>query len=150
MQKLDLNEQKYIHAANGKYALFCYGTPPDYYTSIKPRYKALHDKLQQVDLPTFPFIWSDIEHLDAKLGDNTYDFIHISNILDYATDDIKISVLKQLTKRLNYAGRILIRRIVGNYHLSTICKDIEKQSDDIYFINHLDQMILCKYRMKTI
>jgi hypothetical protein len=80
------------------------------------------------------------------LGDNTYDFIHLSNILDFVNDDIKVPVLKQLTQRLNYGGRILMRRINGNYQLVDICQNIEKQSDDLGFVNRWEQIILLKCR----
>ena len=130
-----------------KFALFNFGTPPGYYhVSDTNNQKSLYEGLHLVDLPTFPFIWTDIEHLDAKLGDNTYDFIHLSNILDFVNDDIKVSVLKQLTQRLNYGGRILMRRINGNYQLVDICQNIEKQSDDLGFVNRWEQMILLKCR----
>jgi hypothetical protein len=147
MQKLDSNEQKYIHTMDRKFALFNFGTPPGYYhVSDTNNQKSLYEGLHLSDLPTFPFIWTDIKHLDAKLGDNTYDFIHLSNILDFVNDDIKVSVLKQLTQRLNYGGRILMRRINGNYQLADICQNIEKQSDDLGFVNRWDQMILLKCR----
>ena len=147
MQHLDSNEQKYIHTMDRKFALFNFGTPPGYYhVSDTNNQKSLYEKLHLVDLPTFPFIWTDIEHLDAKLGDNTYDFIHLSNILDFVNDDIKVSVLKQLTQRLNYGGRILMRRINGNYQLVDICQNIAKQSDDLGFVNRWEQMILLKCR----
>ena len=146
MHELDSNEQEYIRIMDGKFALFNFGTPPDCYKSDKDSHKSLYNELSQVDLPTFPFIWTDIEHLDAKLQDNTYDFIHLSNILDYVSDDIKLSVLNGLTKRLNYGGRILMRIINGNYQLVNICQKLENQSSDLSFLNYCDKMILVKYR----
>ena len=47
---------------------------------------------------------------------------------------------------LNYGGRILMRRINGNYQLVDICQNIEKQSDDLGFVNRWEQMILLKCR----
>ena len=146
MYELDSNEQEYIRIMDGKFALFNFGTPPEFYTTPKHDHKSLYDKLHHVDLPTFPFIWTDIAHLDAKLQDNTYDFIHLSNILDYVSDDVKSSVLNSLTKRLNYGGRILMCRINGNYQLVDICQKIEEQSSDLGFINYWEKMILVKYR----
>ena len=69
--------------------MFNFGTPPDYYISDKDTHKSLYKELQSADLPRFPFIWTDIAQLDAKLQDNTYDFIYLSNVLDYVSDDIK-------------------------------------------------------------
>ena len=146
MPELDSNEQNYIHLMDGKFALFYFGAPPEYYITDKPMHKALYKELHQVDLPAFPFIWTDIEHLDGKLQDKTYDFIHLSNILDYVRYSTKLSVLKSLVKRLNYGGRILMRRIIGNYELAGICQKLEEQSSDLGFINRWEQMILVKYR----
>lgn len=147
IQKLDSTEQEYIRIMDGKFALFNFGTPPEYYyISNTYNQKILHKGLQQIDLPQFPFIWSDIANLDAKLEDNTYDFIHLSNILDYVNDDTKTSVLKSLTERLNCGGRILMRRIHKNYALHHICENIKKQSSDLYFVNHWEKQILLKYR----
>jgi len=147
MQKLDSNEQKYIRVIGGKFALFTYGASPDFFSTDtdKRNQKLLHEELHQADLPAFPFIWSDIAHLDTKLGDNTYDFIYLSNILDWVSDDTTTSVLNALTKRLNYGGRILIRVIHGDTtSLRDICKSIEKQSPNLAFINHWTHMILVK------
>lgn len=146
MSDLDPDEQKYIRTMDGKFALFTFGTPPGYYNSTKTHQESLHKELHKVDLPAFPFIWTDIEHLDAKLQDNTYDFIHLSNILDYVSNDTKTSVLKRLTKRLNYGGRILMRRINGNYELADVCQSIEKKSHDLCFVNRWEQMVLLKHR----
>jgi hypothetical protein len=146
MSELDSDEQEYIHVMDGKFALFNFGTPPSYYESDKNTHKSLYTELQQVDLSAFPFIWTDIENLDTKLQNNTYDFIHLSNILDYVSDDIKVSVLKSLTQRLNCGGRILMRRIIGNYQLATICQKIEKQSSDLAFGNYMEKMVFVKYR----
>jgi hypothetical protein len=146
MPELDSAEQEYILTMDGKFALFNFGTPPDFYKSDKNTNKSLYSELHKVDLSTFPFVWTDIEHLDAKLQDNTYDFIHLSNILDYVSDDVKSSVLNSLTKRLNYGGRILMCRINGNYQLVDICQKIEEQSSDLGFLNYWDKMILVKYR----
>ena len=146
MPELDLNEQNYIRVMNGKFALFNFGTPPGYYISDKDTHKSLYKELQSADLPRFPFVWTDIAQLDAKLQDNTYDFIHLSNILDYVNDDVKTSVLISLTKRLNYGGRILMRIINGNYQLVNICQKLENQSSDLSFLNYWDKMILVKRR----
>ena len=144
MPYLDTNTQNYLCAMDGKFPLFIHGLEPFYsYSKLtKKQYKTLQ---KSVDAP-FPFIWSDIANLDAKLGDNTYDFIHLSNIFDYVSNDVQKSVLQQLIKRLNPGGRILMVRINGSYILDDICQEIANASSNLGFVNYINKYLLVRIR----
>lgn len=146
LPQLDSTEQEYIHVMNGRFALFDFGpTPTDERLAKVYWPKLIHQALHSIDLQPFTFIWSDIAHLDAMLDDNKYDFIHLSNIFDFVSDDVKISVLNQLTKRLNKSGRILMCTMHDHdYELEDICKNIKTK--DLKYIHYPHKMLLLKCR----
>ncbi len=79
---LPVEEQHYINEMRG-YKLFCHGLHPSGYIITKPLpTQEEYDKMREIITKSFNFIWSNITCLHTKL-DKSYDFIHLSNILDY-------------------------------------------------------------------
>ena len=92
IEKLPYEEKTYI-AAMRNYRLFGHGLHPNSYCGKTDPIPSLAEikKMREGITEPFNFIWSDIASLHTKL-DKTYDFIHLSNILDYIKepDDLKI------------------------------------------------------------
>ena len=71
-------EQEYIKEMRGK----CLFNKEIKFESISLPTESEFQKMRQIINNPFNFIWSDIQTLHEKLV-GTYDFIHLSNILDY-------------------------------------------------------------------
>lgn len=104
MSKMPKEEQEYIYNMRN-HAIFGRGIAPFLYEQYLPT-EAEYDQLRQNIKKPFNFIWSDITSLHLKL-DKKYDFMHLSNILDYYTDDEdRAYVLILLMNHLNPNGVI--------------------------------------------
>ncbi len=103
--QLDTTVKKYIHDMDG-IRLFVNGFKP---TSYKRAFEsAEYDQLHRAQDKSFPFIWSNITELDDKLNDS-YDFIHLSNVLDYVAEPDMEPVLARIMRHTNVGGCILVR-----------------------------------------
>ena len=96
--------RNYIRKTNGV-RLFSNGFGPQSYAryAIMP---SEYKKLQNMEYKPFPFIWSGIKDLD--LHDNMYDFVHLSNVLDYVPYDDLTPIIKNIQNHVNIGGRIVI------------------------------------------
>lgn len=96
IEKLPYEEKAYI-AAMRNCRLFNHGLNPDSYLGTNNPFPSLTEfkKMQEVITEPFNFIWSDIASLHTKL-DKTYDFIHLSNILDYIKEPNDLKILASL------------------------------------------------------
>jgi len=96
IKKLSHIEQKYISEMRG-HNLFCHGLHPSGYIKRPVPYEPEYNQMRKVINKPFNFIWSDITTLHTKLN-KKYDFIHLSNIMDYMNErdgaDTVISLLK--------------------------------------------------------
>jgi hypothetical protein len=98
-------DQKYLHAT-ADCQIFSKGLGPESYIGNLPTVTE-YKKLKSLINKPFPFIWSDIAHLDTKLKES-YDFIHTSNIFDHVLYPDSLYILTNLAKYVNVGGRILI------------------------------------------
>ncbi|MBR0212707.1 MAG: hypothetical protein IJQ55_03810, partial [Alphaproteobacteria bacterium] len=72
-----------------------------------------YKKLQQIVKGPYNFIMSDIANLSGHLT-GTYDFIHLSNILDYQhTISDRLYTIFPLLKHVKVGGRIVCYNLVG-------------------------------------
>jgi len=101
--------RNYIRKTNGV-RLFSNGFGPQSYAryAIMP---SEYVKLQNMEYKPFKFIWSDIK--DLNLGDNMYDFVHLSNVLDYVPYDDLTPVMRKIQPHVNIGGRIVILSVLG-------------------------------------
>jgi hypothetical protein len=102
--RLKSTVRRYIQQTNGM-RLFSNGYGPQSYAryAIMP---SEYTKLQQMEQKPFKFIWSGIKDLD--LHDNMYDFVHLSNVLDYVPYDDLTPIIKNIQNHVNIGGRIVI------------------------------------------
>lgn len=98
IEKLPYEEKAYI-AAMRNCRLFNHGLNPDSYlgTNKPVPYLTEFQKMREVITEPFNFIWSDIASLHEKL-DKTYDFMHLSNIIDYIKEPDGLKILASLMK----------------------------------------------------
>lgn len=96
IEKLPYEEKAYITAMRNC-RLFNHGLHPDSYLSTNNPvpYLTEFQKMREVITEPFNFIWSDIASLHEKL-DKNYDFIHLSNILDYIKGPDGLKILASL------------------------------------------------------
>ena len=66
-----------------------------------------YNKLRKIVKEPYNFILSDISQLWFKLP-TQYDFIHLSNILDYCSQDKRQEVIESLMPAVNIGGTILM------------------------------------------
>ena len=104
MEKLPKSEQKYIFALRG-HRLFCHGLPPSFYKEDPVPTQAEYDKMRKVINQPFGFIWTDLSKLGAKLN-KKYDFIHLSNIMQYMDTDVGADAIISLLKH-THVGTII-------------------------------------------
>jgi len=78
-----------------------------------------YDKLRQLVKKPFPFIWTDIDALDKKLGDDDFDIIYYSNILDFANPEKTRTVLENTKKHLKPNGKLFLV-VADRYIISMI------------------------------
>lgn len=72
-----------------------------------------YEKLQEIVEKPYNFIMTDLASLSAHLT-KSYDFIHLSNILDYVYDQgNKFFTIYPLLKHVNVGGRIICYQMIG-------------------------------------
>ena len=108
IKKLNPFEQQYIMEMREK-KLF---GKENYIDTLSLPMKPEFNKLQKIIKEPFNFIWSDIKVLHKKLTKN-YDFIHLSNILDYQTISDGAQILYTLSQHVNLGGVICLEAIVN-------------------------------------
>lgn len=101
--------RNYIRKTNGV-RLFSSGFGPQSYMryAIMP---SEYIKLQNMEQKPFKFIWSDIK--DLNLGDNMFDFVHLSNVLDYVEYDDLAPTMKKIQEHVVIGGRIVVITMTG-------------------------------------
>ena len=107
--RLKSTVRRYIQQTNGA-RLFSSGFGPQSYMryAIMP---SEYVKLQNMEQKPFKFIWSDIK--DLNLGDNRYDFVHLSNVLDYVEYDDLAPTMKKIQEHVVIGGRIVVITMTG-------------------------------------
>lgn len=86
-----------------------------------------YKKLQKIVKGPYNFIMSDIANLSGHLT-GTYDFIHLSNILDYQISD-RLYTIFPLLKHVKVGGRIVCYNLVGlNW-------------EDVHPIEHFEELV---------
>lgn len=98
IEKLSLQEQTYLKAMR-YYKIFGHGLHPDFYCDTNRPFPSLteYKKMQDSINQPFNFIWSDITNLHTKI-EKIYDFMHLSNILDYTKEPTDLTILSNLMK----------------------------------------------------
>ena len=107
IKNLNQFEQRYIIAMHGN-ALF---NKENYIDPLSLPMKKEFTKLQKIIKEPFNFIWSDIQILHEKLTKN-YDFMHLSNVLDYINVSDSAKILYTLTQHVNPGGIVCFEAIV--------------------------------------
>lgn len=102
--KLDTEVQNYVHDLDDV-QLFSNG----YICSYKRAFESgEYANLQKnLDKP-FPFIWANITELGGELTES-YDFVHLSNALDYVAEPDMEPSLIAIMKHTNVGGRVFVR-----------------------------------------
>ena len=132
--------RRYIQQTNGM-RLFSNGFGPQSYAryAIMP---SEYKKLQNMEYKPFPFIWSDIK--DLNLGDNMYDFVHLSNVLDYVPYDDLTPVMRKVQQHVNIGGRIVILSVLGvstkNYLQNFVSSQINWKTLESGRVNVLERV----------
>ena len=73
-----------------------------------------YKKLQKIVNKPYNFIWTPIDDLGVHLTES-YDFIHLSNILDYMNDSVcRFKLVSRLFDHVNVGGRIVSIHLCGN------------------------------------
>ncbi|MBR5904768.1 MAG: DUF3419 family protein [Alphaproteobacteria bacterium] len=98
VKTLPKQEQLYLQQMR-YYEIFSIGLPPSKYPNSFPNEREYMQMREKIKKP-FNFIWSDIESLHIKL-DKKYDFIHLSNILDYIDDKKIKKIILSLSEYTN-------------------------------------------------
>lgn len=106
IEKLPYEEKAYI-AAMRNCRLFNHGLNPDSYLDTNNPFPSLTEfkKMQEGITEPFNFIWSDIASLHTEL-DKTYDFMHLSNILDYIKEQDALNILASLMQH-THVGSVI-------------------------------------------
>ncbi len=131
IQKLNPFEQKYIFEMRGN-NLF---SKESWIDPLSLPDKKEFNKLKKIIKQPFNFIWSDIKALHKKLTKN-YDFMHLSNILDYHNIVDGVNILHTLTQHMNIDGIICFEAILSDPYkmhkiydqLDTLCEKHNNQS----------------------
>lgn len=133
MPRLTPVVRQYIRDTNGV-RLFSKGFGPQSYMryALMPtEYKTLQSKLTK----SFDFTWSDITDLNLY---EMYDFMHLSNVMDYVQYDDLAPILKKMQKHVNIGGRIVIDSLVDRYTRIWLMDAVSKQNDwNIYTYTHV-------------
>lgn len=103
--QLDATVKKYINDMDGV-RLFSNGFKPNSYSRAfeSNEYRQLQNTLTK----PFEFIWANITELGDKLTES-YDFVHLSNVLDYVAEPDMEPALAAIMQHTNVGGRILVR-----------------------------------------
>lgn len=105
-KKLSDEEYKYLYSQKGN-RIFNKGFWIEmgngcFYLPIDSEYQ----KLQEITKEPYNFIQTDIANLSSHLT-GTYDFMHLSNILDHVDKSEHWDILSALSKHVNVGGRIV-------------------------------------------
>ena len=136
MEKLPLSERNYIESMH-KYKLFGHGLHPDSYCGknnplpSRIEYRKMRDSINK----PFNFIWSDIANLHTKL-DKTYDFIHLSNILDYIREPKDLMILSNLMKHTHIGSVICFE----SFHYCSIPERLFMDTSHCRFLMNKNQI----------
>ena len=138
--RLKSTVRRYIQQTNGV-RLFSNGFSPQSYAryAIMP---SEYKKLQNMEYKPFPFIWSDIKDLDLR--DNMFDFVHLSNVLDYVPYDDLTPVMRKIQPHVNIGGRIVILSVLGvstkNYLQNFVSSQINWKTLESGRVNVLERV----------
>ena len=105
-KKLPDAEFEYLCNMKGQ-LLFNHGLEPLSFHEEKFPTKQEYKKLRKLVKNPYHFIMTDIEKLSNHLTE-TYDFIHLSNVLDYVSMYKYTNVITSLLEHVNVGGRILM------------------------------------------
>ena len=105
----------------------------DFYEFERDQYDALRKSIRT----PFPFIWTNIMDLDKHLGNDSFDIVYYSNILEFLKPDATRFVLENTKKHINPNGKLFT--LSSKAHLSKITNAINdafnNQTDwDIDFV----------------
>ena len=130
MPKLNPEVRQYIRNTNGV-RLFSMGRGPQSYM----RYALMpteYNTLQNITKKPFDFEWSDIA--DLKM-DGMYDFIHLSNVLDYVEYDKLTPILRKIQEHVNVGGRIVIM-VMADVSTRIWLQDFESKQRNWKILSH--------------
>ncbi len=96
-------ESDYLHAVNGA-PLFSSGVRPTDSDCLFSSYE--YSRLRKKVTKPYNFILTDIHYLGKRLT-KSYDFIHLSNILDYVSEGDYKETIVPLMEHVNVGGRIV-------------------------------------------
>lgn len=107
IEKLTTAEQKYLYQMRGNMLFAKNG----YVCPLSLPYNQEFKKMKKTITEPFNFIWSDIRTLHKKLT-KRYDFMHLSNILDYQDMNSCVYILHTLTKYTKPGSIICFENVV--------------------------------------
>ena len=106
LQKLPITEFNYLCNMKG-HMLFSHGLEPLSFHEKQFPTKQEYKKIRKFVKKPYNFIMTDIGNLSDHLTE-TYDFIHLSNVLDYVPMFKITNTITPLLKHVNVGGRILM------------------------------------------
>ncbi len=136
---LPQTDRQYLAKMNGN-KIFGHGLQPRNYEKNLPT-QLEYEQMRKTITQPFNFIWSGIDEIHKHLNQN-YDFMHLSNIFDYITEETKITqILNNLMQHINPGGRILFYDKISS-PLGNACRDLTARQPNIWQFGRVKQTLI--------
>ncbi len=134
IRQLVPSEQRYIKEMRG-YKLFYHGSHPAMYKNRPLPTKPEFDKMRKIIDKPFKFIWSDLQTLSKKLN-KSYDFMHLSNVVDYLDKNTGSDAIFSLAKHARPGCVMCIEALDSRIPMTALNQCNKNTKDEKWTIWH--------------